>query len=81
MSHFVTHFTVPRAPQNTSDTGEHKGMSTYLDRLTIIHFHYVEIKTVYPFPRGEEIAPFLVEISTNVHKYLKEDANIRMEVK
>lgn len=56
-------------------------MSTYLDRLTIIHFHYVEIKTVYPFARGEEIAPFLIETSTNVHKYLKEDADIRMEVK
>lgn len=56
-------------------------MNTYLDRLTIIHFHYVEIKTVYPFARGEEIAPFLIETSTNVHKYLKDDAEIKMEVK
>lgn len=56
-------------------------MNTYLDRLTIIHFDYVEIKTVYPFARGEEIAPFLVETSTNVHKYLRDDAEIKMEVK
>ncbi len=81
MLHFLTHFTVPRAPQNTSDTGENKGLSTYLHHLTIIHLHYVEIKTVYPWARGDEIAPFLIEIFTNVHKYLKEDADIRMEVK
>lgn len=53
-------------------------MSTYLDRLTIIHFYYVEIKTVYPFARGKEIAPFLIETFTNVHKYLKDDAEIRI---
>ncbi len=41
----------------------------------------MEIKTVYPWARGDEIAPFLIEIFTNVHKYLKEDADIRMEVK
>lgn len=56
-------------------------MCTYLDSLTIIHFHYVEIKTVYPFARGEEIAPFFVETSSNVDQYLKEDADIRIEAK
>lgn len=45
---------------------------TYLDDLAVIHFHYVEIKTVYPFARGEEIAPFLIETFTNVHEYLRE---------
>lgn len=55
--------------------------NTYLDGLTVIHFHYVEIKTVYPFARGEEIAPFLVETSTNVHKYLRECSVVKTGIR
>lgn len=45
-------------------------MYTDLHGLTIIHFHHVEIKTVYSFARGDEIAPLLVEMLSNVDEYL-----------
>lgn len=45
----------------------------YLDGLAVVDFDYVEVKTVYPFTRRDEIAPLFVEIPAHVHENLREN--------
>lgn len=47
----------------------------YLDGLAIVDFDYVEVKTVYPFTRRDEIAPLFVKIPAHVHENLREKDN------
>lgn len=39
----------------------------YLYSLAVVDFHYVEVKTVNPFARRDEVTSLLVEILPNVH--------------
>lgn len=47
----------------------------YLDGLAVVDFDYVEVKTVNPFARRDEIAPLFVEIPAHVHEDLREKDN------
>lgn len=43
----------------------------YLDGLAVVDFHYVEVETVNPFARRDEITSLLVKVLANVHEDLK----------
>lgn len=44
----------------------------YLDSLAVVHFHYVEVKTVNPFAWRDEVTSLLIKILPDVHENLKE---------
>lgn len=43
----------------------------YLDSLAVVHFHDVEVKTVNPFARRDEVTSLLIKILPDVHENLK----------
>lgn len=45
----------------------------YLNRLAVVDFDYVEVKTVYPFTRRDEITSLLVEILSHIDENLREE--------
>lgn len=44
----------------------------YLYSLAVVHFHYVEVKTVNPFAWRDEVTSLLVKILPDVDENLKE---------
>lgn len=44
----------------------------YLDGLAVVDFDYVEVETVYPFTRRDEIAPLFIEIPAHVDENLRD---------
>lgn len=44
----------------------------YLYSLAVVHFHHMEVKTVYPFAWRNEITSFLIKIPPDVDQNLKE---------
>lgn len=44
----------------------------YLYSLAVVHFDYVEVKTVYPFPWRDEVTSLLIKIPPDVHQNLEE---------
>lgn len=51
----------------------------YLDSLAVVHFHYVEVKTVNPFAWRDEVTSLLVKILPDVHENLKEKQSRQKE--
>lgn len=43
----------------------------YLYSLPVVHFDYVEVKTVYSFAWRDEVTPLLIKIPPDVHQNLK----------
>lgn len=46
--------------------------AVYLDGLAVVDFDHVEVETVNPFTRRDEVAPLFVEIPAHVHENLRE---------
>lgn len=58
---------------HTSRVKMNTGLKThYLYGLAVVHFHYVEVKTVNPFARRDEVTSLLVKILPDVDENLKE---------
>lgn len=67
---------------NTTTNKAHIGQINikYLYCLAVVHFHYVEVKTVYPFAWRNEITSLLIKIPPNVNQNLKERKKERLMI-